>query len=282
VRRYSIPSCPEALAPTAPAAARERELARQHYGSPETRDTPFDGFAVYRSKPVKAALEDAFGMLCAYCETNYQAGSPGDVEHYRPKSAVITPTGKKRGYWWLASTWENLLPSCKRCNSRERHKHGRGPVRVSGKGTHFPLVDEDARATAPGEEAQEEPLLLHPYYDDPNEHLEFVEEGLLRPRQGSVRGRETIELLGLNRDGLLQARRDHLVTVEAHIARIIRAEERMEKYAEDDSFREERDREVAELARLLERGQRYSTMVAQRIRAAGPRPGPPLASAVAA
>jgi uncharacterized protein (TIGR02646 family) len=243
-----------------------------HFGAPDwetkeaTEETRFK-FRVYQRPAVKAALRNAFGGLCAYCETYYLPGSPGAAEHYRPKGAVDTETqrGRKPGYYWLAATWENLLPSCERCNTAERHEHGDGTVRTSGKGNAFPLEDEISRATMPGDETHERPLLLHPYYDEPDAHLEFVEEGYLRPRNGSPKGRTTIDVLGLNRTHLLNARRDRLTVLEAALTRIEKLAIRMDQYPADASFRADHETELAELERMLKPGQVYSALVAQRV-----------------
>jgi hypothetical protein len=71
-----------------------------------------------------------------------------------------------------------------------------GSSGVSGKANWFPLADERRRVRAPGSLAREQPLLLHPYYDDASEHLEYWHpEGVVRaapevwaPGQESRRG----------------------------------------------------------------------------------------------
>jgi hypothetical protein len=140
-----------------------------------------------------------------------------DVEHWRPKGGVITADRRKlpRGYYWLASEWSNLLPSCVDCN-RERNQitESNGEKKKAGKAEHFPLKDENRRATTPEMVAQEEPLLLNPCEDLPEEHLEFFEEdgrkAVLRARAGSQRGQESIDIYGLNRIGLVLERQKHL------------------------------------------------------------------------
>lgn len=54
--------------------------------------------------------------------------------------------------------------------------------------------------------AREKPVLLNPWKDDPNEHLTFDDPtGIIGHK--TERGRITIDTLGLNRDGLPEARR---------------------------------------------------------------------------
>lgn len=121
---------------------------------------------------------------CCFCETNIDAGSYGDVEHFRPKKKV-TGDASHRGYWWLAYSWENLLWSCKRCNT-------------SHKRNHFPLEDIKKRAYSPNDKLNDEqPTLIDPSCEDPAQHIRFRAELAVGE---TPRGRETIRILGLNRD----------------------------------------------------------------------------------
>ena len=146
--------------------------------------------------------EPFFGK-CAYCEVFLFSNQHGDVEHYRPKSRVtkldnseVTYDRHGRriphpGYYWLAYSWRNLLPSCIRCNQVSKVDNT-----TIGKGTRFPLVD-DEYAFMPGDEDRERPLLINPTIDNPSEHLFFdTETGTINAL--SERGRVTCEVLGLN------------------------------------------------------------------------------------
>ena len=63
------------------------------------------------------------------------------------------------------------------------------------------------RAGAPRETDAESALLLNPYGTrDPARHLQFDINGFVKPRNGSLHGRETIRTCGLNRLALLNAR----------------------------------------------------------------------------
>lgn len=137
-----------------------------------------------------------YGGKCAYCETRIGAGYPGDVEHYRPKTAVVSVVPGKRkgqfndgqetrpGYWWLAYSFENLRLSCFWCNNR--------------KGTRFPVQGEHART--PGAEKDERPLLLDPFASDPAGHVRFDERGDVHGE--TPMGEFTIYICGLDRPGL--------------------------------------------------------------------------------
>lgn len=90
-------------------------------------------------------------------------------------------------YGWLASTWDNLYPACPDC------------VRL--RGSRFPV--RGPRATGPDGLADERPL--DPLVDDPDEHLRYQPDGTVTAF--TERGRTTHDVLGLNRDSLVRARR---------------------------------------------------------------------------
>jgi uncharacterized protein (TIGR02646 family) len=276
VRKTLIPDCPPVLDPAGSAGAEERRSAIEHFAdagsaaNESAQATPFK-FEAYRDPTVREALKAAFGGLCAYCESPTEATAPIDVEHYRPKGAVRTETERlSHGYYWLAATWENLLPSCIRCNRAEGYDYEDNSRRTSGKGSWFPLADEAARARSEGREDGESPLLLHPYYDDPAEHLEFGEDGVVIARrkangERSRRGAKTIEVLGLNRPGLLNARRAHLRSVEAHRKRLLRAERMLRRYPQDEDALEQLEEARRESEDLVRRGAMYSALAAERL-----------------
>jgi uncharacterized protein (TIGR02646 family) len=228
VRHITVPPAPASL--SEPAATRERARLKEFYAQPSNEKAPYPGtFSAYKHEQIRATLIAAFGGKCAYCESRYDATQPTAIEHYRPKGAVMID-GKREppGYWWLASTWENLLPSCTDCNSPRRQDFPGGMPATAGKANAFPLPTRNPRARHEGEERRERPLLLHPYFDDPSEHLEFVwgtgnstvDDGHVRPRRNgsgraSARGRTTIEVCALQRLGLVKLRQDHLALLMA-------------------------------------------------------------------
>ena len=94
---------------------------------------------------------------------------------------------------------------------------------LSGKANKFPIADEANRAELPSQEAQEQRLLLHPCMDDPERHLEFVEKGEVYPRKDksgllSPMGMASIDVYGLGRKRLIDARSSVQVKLEALIA----------------------------------------------------------------
>ncbi len=175
------------------------------------RNPPNFEFKVYRDKAVKAALQALFKGKCAYCEFSYMAGITGDVEHYRPKGGVDLEDGQTLwpGYYWLATEWENLLPSCNLCNRPNTLDDlADGKSRTMGKSNFFPVANEKKRKITKKGLVSEEPLLLNPCRDEPSNHLEFFEadghKALLRGK--TENGKRTIEVLGLNRSDLVLKR----------------------------------------------------------------------------
>lgn len=217
----------------------ELTRATDYFGPPRESPKSFE-FKAYKLDEVKRALERLFHGKCAYCETYYSSSQPMDVEHYRPKGAVAEDKGHP-GYWWLAMSWENLLPSCIDCN-RKRYQftplddghqaNGAELDRLgSGKKDSFPIVDTNSRAETTDAAAldHEKPLLLNPRKDDPDLHLKFYFDdqspvSFVTPRElnddfdGDYRdveglsrkGRASIDVYGLNRLGLVQARSEIL------------------------------------------------------------------------
>ena len=157
----------------------------------------------------RLALFNMHHGKCCYCERRRDKAREPDVEHYRPKGGVIEDKTHP-GYWWLAYKWENLLWSCKSCN--EDYKR-----------SHFP-VDGARVSDEKGILATENPLLLNPSLDNCEQFFVYdwdeAEEMLVKMqvRDDNPRGRETKNILGLNRLELLQERGDYLKLVLKPIA----------------------------------------------------------------
>lgn len=159
-------------------------------------------------RPFAGALRRAQYYKCCYCETWVQE-SYNDVEHFRPKARADRRPGSQEthGYWWLAWSWHNLLFSCPGCNR-------------SGKNTRFPLAAQSVPLVAEDEPpGQEVPLCLHPQEGHGLDHIQFVHlnQESYRwspvPRDGSLVGKTTIEVLELDRDDLLDLYATHIETL---------------------------------------------------------------------
>src|SRR6266404_2065479 len=101
------PGPKQLLAPAADVDLERQEALKFYKAAVKTRkEFPFK---IYKQPYVKEAIEKIFHKKCAYCETFYIVAQPVDVEHFRPKGAVVVGKEKKPGYYWLASEWTNLL-----------------------------------------------------------------------------------------------------------------------------------------------------------------------------
>jgi uncharacterized protein (TIGR02646 family) len=184
----------------------QQKIIAQHDAMRTSKGLQQRGLEFSQLNRVKPSLEALFRNKCAYCETLLTA-APGDVENFRPKSLVADPDGNREGYWWLAYVWENLLLACGRCN--RLHKLNK-----------FPIDGPPAPPLTTGPALQSErPLLIDPTFEDPSEYLSFDERGRARPAPSLEalktrserdwklrRATTTIELLGLNRDALVNDR----------------------------------------------------------------------------
>lgn len=182
----------------------------------------------------RSTLREVQFEKCCYCEWREQA-EYNDVEHYRPKSEArrgpaFTDT---TGYWWLAWSWENLLFACSRCNR-------------SGKNAEFPL-EPGSVPLVPDEmpPGRERPLLLDPAGPTwPMEHIRFAPIQLQGSRErwrpfavsNSRRGLETIRILSLDRDTLIE---DYTKHVERHVRPRCRRLEQLAASADARAAREE-------------------------------------------
>lgn len=252
------------------AGGRERVEVSEFFAQPANRSKPFRKFKAYKADDVKQALEELFRGKCAYCETFYGPATPVDIEHYRPKGAIKGDHGSpiRPGYHWLASDWDNLLPSCSECNRNRRRDHKSGK-RLSGKADWFPLLDESKRASAPGGELHEEPFLLDPCRDDPSLHLEFIRDGGVRPAEvggiPSVRGARTIEILGLDRNRLAEYRRTRSKIIEQALIHFQAAVARLDRDPDDEDAIEDLACEMEQLAELRSKSQTYAAMARELI-----------------
>lgn len=147
-------------------------------------------FKDYSDDSVKSQLKNDFNFKCAYCESIFMHNSYGEVEHWRPKKAVKDNAAHK-GYYWLASDWDNLLWACRICNSAKY------------KGNHFPLKNLANTCYSSGDNLMnEEPLLLNPcnLTIPIKDHIKFLKNGLIqgKTKEGAV----SIDIYGLKRHNL--------------------------------------------------------------------------------
>lgn len=175
---------------------------------------PFKGFTEHWIH-YRGCFQTAQHGKCGYCETFLQ-GMYAVIDHFAPKGKIChldpqalgeTPfqhgqldqglRGRREelvhevGYGWLAYSWENWVLSCEECNTsckRSFFHVGENPHPVPSQGIPYT------------------PLLLNPFDDDPEPHLQWDSIGYVIARNGSVRGQATVDILGLWRANLVQRR----------------------------------------------------------------------------
>jgi hypothetical protein len=219
-------------------AVRQREHVLAHWE--KCRDSPTTPKVWREAKPQeiwgdlkRIFLHKIFYYKCAYCEGRYDAGHPWQVEHYRPK-AEVTEFRKlinHPGYFWLAYEWYNLLLCCAHCNTWEEKSRKTLGKSHPSKSNEFRVLGRRVTEPGPdpsrwqGELEAERPLLLHPYFDDPEEHLSFDNLGFIYGT--TERGRETVRVCNLYRLVLAEAHREAKARVfKSILDQLQRAEQR--------------------------------------------------------
>ena len=172
---------------------------------------------IYGDDRVRAALEKLFHDKCAYCESKMSGILDWNVEHFRPKGRVAERDDHP-GYYWLAYDWDNLYPSCTFCNQRRKDKPRWGDptyAESGGKSDQFPLEDETMRIMSPDDIKQEDPLLIDPCNDNPEEYLGYDIHGHVFEHNDNQRGQATIDICHLRRRRLRDRRGKSIKAVVA-------------------------------------------------------------------
>jgi hypothetical protein len=208
-------------------------------------------------------LDNVFHGKCAYCEVAISGGFFGEGEHYRPKGKVaVLKSGKKTavtvgaavhpGYFWLVYEWKNLVPARQECNNRKSDLFSTAQVHV---GVPSPSCEQL--------DLQEEPLLLHPYRDDPRKYLVFGINGVIAAIDDNAIGVNTIRVFGLDRERLAERRKKRQEQTLAYMMKVIpdvlegriALEDALELYVGSDAEHCTAARDVvkAELPKIVER-----------------------------
>lgn len=136
---------------------------------------------------LKEHLHKVFHGKCGYCEIKIDYPELGTVDRYRPNNGVRDKNEFHQDlYWWLTFEWDNLIYCCKECNQY--------------KANYFPIEGERMINNKPNQN-KEIPLLLNPFEDNPEEHITINEDSHFVGR--TAKGKQTIDLLRLNRENLL-------------------------------------------------------------------------------
>jgi uncharacterized protein (TIGR02646 family) len=161
-------------------------------------------------RELKDALAEVSHDKCWYCEVK-QIRSDNAVDHFRPKSV----------YPWLAFEKTNFRYSCTYCNSRRKNPETGD---TGGKGDAFPLFNEGQRATAPGQEAIEDPVFLDPCRAQDPGLLDFYDDGRpcarhLGHKIRKIRAETTIKAYHLDHPGLIEKRKVLAAEIKANIVK---------------------------------------------------------------
>lgn len=234
-------------------------------------------FKMYKGQDVKAALRSLTNGKCAYCEGAINAVGAREVEHYRPKGG-IEGEADHPGYWWLAHTWDNLLPACIDCNKSKRQHIVtadmtreqvedlllRRPSSSFGKKNQFAVNGARASDGTSDLEA-EDALLIDPTKVEPTEHLTWnfdTELTVIEPKAGCDYGTYTIHVCALNRAELVLARLPALRPMRAIRTQILN---RIENWKGSADELNEILETVGVLREFANPDQPYSSMAAEFI-----------------
>ena len=133
----------------------------------------------YSRRQVKDAIVAETHEKCAYCESKIRHVDDGDIEHIAPKAPH-----PERSF-----EWENLTLACTICN------------RFKDDYTVTPDTPEE---------------LINPYSDNPSNHFLFHKE-ILTPAPESLRAHKTEEVIRLNRNELVEKRREKIAEVHDYL-----------------------------------------------------------------
>ena len=201
----------------------------------------------YGHDDVKERLKLMQHEKCAFCESHFNHVSYGDVEHFRPKGGWVQEAEdelERPGYYWLAYEWENLFLSCALCNQRFKRNL-------------FPLADPSKRARTHHDDlTQEEPLLIDPARDEPDDHIYFDRE---RIRARTERGAATIRVLGLDRSELNKIRRERYAELKyslTNISEVLTDIDHILEHSQDQARLASKREQLDQLRRRLEEVER--------------------------
>jgi len=157
-------------------------------------------------RQLSKGLKGLYNKKCGYCETKFKTESSLSMDHYRPKGKLIGEDHP--GYYWLCYEWTNLVPVCSGCNNAKSTKFPLVPSkgkRVTEPPMDNGCLDMEACLVDSGIHIAEEPLLLNPEVDRPEEHLVFLPTGEINGT--SLKGENSIKICQLDRDELIGARK---------------------------------------------------------------------------
>jgi len=152
---------------------------------------------------LKWTLKQIYFQKCAFCES-YIKNEVGDIEHFRPKNSSENQAkkcDKTYSYYWLAFSWDNLLPCCSKCNGKKSNCFDIEGERVEYNNETL----DNLHYTLEVSNKIEKPKLLHPEYDKFEHDIQFTKDGEIESSNSRVN--YTISICDLNRTNLKNSRR---------------------------------------------------------------------------
>ncbi len=158
-----------------------------------------------KKNSIKWTLKHIYYEKCAFCES-YIKNEVGDIEHFRPKNEnknQAKKCDKKNSYYWLAFSWDNLLPACSKCNGKKSNCFDIEGRRVEYKSQRLKKLT-DLQLITQEYNKIEKPKLLHPEYDKFEDKIEFNNQGEIISNDEKVK--YTVKICDLNRKNLTDSR----------------------------------------------------------------------------
>lgn len=263
IDRNKVP-VPQELTDPAGNAMLEKEKAKQHFTSAQ-KNEKFE-FKAYNNDEIKATLKQLFNGKCAYCESPILTVTVGDIEHFRPKAAIVTDDKKtlKPGYYWLAADWDNLLLSCNNCNRKTTQEEFEGDAFTMGKANQFPINNEDVRCkdhTGNIKKEEKVRLLINPCTEDPEEFLEYLDNGAIKAKALKdpfkvKKAERSISVYALLRDPLVKERAKLIEDIKYHISDLLFIREDI-ALAKKEGNQQQEDRCYQRLKKVLDKLSQY-------------------------
>jgi uncharacterized protein (TIGR02646 family) len=165
----------------------------------------------YKHEQVTTKLKTIYNKKCAYCESFSEHVATLQVEHYRPKAKVVDLTSPNpNGYYWLGCEWSNLLLACSKCNGKSA-KANNFPISGTRRLNDTPFNSQNIfiRTNLLADSSfltSEQPLLLNPEIDIPEQHLTFRHLGIIEGI--TLKGKYSVRIYTLNRGDLFKYRQE--------------------------------------------------------------------------
>ena len=151
---------------------------------------------------IKRSITDQLNITqngkCCYCGLPLWETSRGEIEHIAPKKA------RPKSYPEFTFTKKNLALACEYCNGSS--KKGQKDI-VSKYDVNYDNCEFE---------------LVHPYFDDPNLHYEWVNnETQIQVRHKTSKGKYSIMLFGLDQPAMSNARAKQKI-YEREVSKIVK------------------------------------------------------------